>query len=197
MKILIKLLLAVGVFMTTAGILHAQNLKPATINISYLGELATHPGLKVGLTYPVKSWEKSRINNKGKEKSILTAFEISPSAGVFYHRDYQTGIFVLPEMGFSRQNGKGNYKAVGIGVGYMRTQVPHVYEIHADGEIGKIHAGYNYFVTNYSLTFGKDLSIKRNIPVGIFIKPQVMYAVPNYNGGILYFALEAGLNYHL
>lgn len=197
MKSFIKSFLAVGLFLTTAAILCAQNLKPATINVSYFGELATHPGLKVGVTYPVKSWEKSRVKNNGKEKSILTAFELSPSAGFFYHRAYQTGIFVLPEVAFSRKNGKGNYKAIGIGTGYMRTQVPHVYEINAGGEIGKIHAGYNYFVTNYSLTFGKDFSVKRNLPVGIFIKPQIMYAVPNYNGGILYFALEAGLSYHL
>ena len=79
----------------------------------------------------------------------------------------------------------------------MRTFIPNVYDLNANGEIESIDAGYNYFLTNYSITFGKDLSVKKMIPISIYIKPQLMYALPNATNVISYFALELGASYKL
>lgn len=185
------------VCLTTISKLLAQTLRPQSIYASYLGETVTHPGLKVGVNYQLKSWDKTKIKKSRNEKLIHKSVDLSPSISFYYHKDYQTGLFVLPELSYSRKNVKGNYITYAIGAGYMRTFIPNVYDLNSNGEIEKIHVGYNYFITNYSITFGKDLSIKRKIPLSIYIKPQLMYAIPNYSNGIKYFVLELGLNYRL
>jgi hypothetical protein len=182
---------------TATSMLQAQNLRPQSIYASYFGETVTHPGLKVGVSYQFKSWDKTKVKKSGNEKVIQKSIDLCPSIGLFYHKDYQTGIFVLPELSYSRKNKNGNYRTLAIGAGYMRTFIPNVYDLNSNGEIEKIHVGYNYFVTNYSIAFGKDLSVQRQIPLSIYIKPQVMYAIPNYSKGTMYFALELGVNYSL
>jgi hypothetical protein len=183
--------------LTTTSMLQAQNLRPQSIYASYFGETVTHPGLKVGVNYQLKNWDKTKIKKSGNEKVIQKSIDFSPSIGLFYHNDYQTGLFVLPELSYSRKNVKGIYMTYAVGAGYMRTFIPNVYDLNSNGEIEKTHVGYNYFNTNYSITFGKDLSIKKKIPLSIYIKPQLMYAILNYSKGIKYFALELGVNYRL
>ena len=157
----------------------------------------THPGLKVGVNYQLKSWEKTKINKRGNEKVIQREIDLCPSLGLFYHKDYQTGLFVLPELSYSKKNLKGNYMTFAIGTGYMRTLIPNVYDVNASGEIMRKHMGYNYLITDFSVSFGKDLSLKKKIPLSIYFKPQLIYAIPNYSKSIKYFALEIGLNYRL
>ena len=183
--------------LTTCSILQAQSLRPKSIYASYFGETVTHPGLKIGVTYQLKFWDKTKTRKNGDKRIIQRSIELSPGIGFFYHKDYQTGLFVLPEWSYSRKNAKGNFLTAGIGVGYMRTFIPNVYDLNANGEIESIDAGYNYFLTNYSITFGKDLSVKKMIPISIYIKPQLMYALPNATNGISYFALELGASYKL
>jgi hypothetical protein len=185
------------IFLTTVSMLQGQNFRPQSIYASYFGETVTHPGLKVGINHQLKSWDRTKIKKSGNEKVIQKSIDLSPSIGLFYHSNYQTGLFVLPELSYSRKNAKGNYMTYAIGAGYMRTFIPNVYDLNSNGEIKKIHVGYNYFITNYSITFGKDLSIKKKIPLSIYIKPQLIYAIPNYSKGIKYFALEIGVNYRL
>ncbi len=183
--------------LTACSILQAQSLRPKSIYASYFGETVTHPGLKIGVTYQLKFWDKTKTRKNGDKRIIQRSIELSPGIGFFYHKDYQTGLFVLPEWSYSRKNAKGNFLTAGIGAGYMRTFIPNVYDLNANGEIESIDAGYNYFLTNYSITFGKDLSVKKMIPISIYIKPQLMYALPNATNGISYFALELGASYKL
>ena len=183
--------------LTTTTVVQAQKVRPESFYASYFGEMITHPGLRVGVNFPLISWDKTKIKKSGNEKVILKSIDFSPSIGLFYHKDYQTGLFVMPELSYSRKNEKGNYMTFAIGAGYMRTFIPRVYDFNSNGEIEKIDAGYNYFISNYSVAFGKDLSIKKKIPLSIYIKPQLMYAMPNYSNGVRYAALELGLNYRL
>ena len=183
--------------LTTSFILQAQSLRPKSISASYFGETVTHPGLKIGVTYQLKFWDKTKTRKNGDKRIIQRCIELSPGIGFFYHKDYQTGLFVLPEWSYSRKNAKGNFLTAGIGAGYMRTFIPNVYDLNSNGEIESNDAGYNYFLTNYSITFGKDLSVKKMIPISIYIKPQLMYALTNDTNGISYFALELGASYKL
>lgn len=185
------------VFLTSASIIDAQNLRPQSIYASYFGETVTHPGLRVGLNYQLKDWSKTKLMKSGTEKVIQNNMDLSPSIGFFYHKDYQTGLFILPELVYSRKNVKGNYITYGFGAGYMRTFIPNVYDLNSNGEIEKIHTGYNYCITDFSVAFGKDLSVQKNIPMNIYIKPQFLYAFPNYSKGIWYFILELGVSYKL
>lgn len=66
----------------------------------------------------------------------------------FIHKDYQTSLFILPELGYLRKNSRGNYKSTGIGAGYMRSIIPKVYELNPDGKIEKIGAGIIFLLTS-------------------------------------------------
>ena len=182
--------LIVIAFLAATGVLGAQS----AISLAYFGETITHPGLKVGLSFPLHQWEQHKMRRNGQEKLLDKKIELSPQLGFYYHQDYQTGLFVLPELSFIRQNAKGNYTALGIGAGYMHTRVPRVYDFDANGEIEQIGTGYHYFISNYFATFGKDLSVKKGIPLSIYAKPQLIHALPNAGKGIWYFALELGLS---
>jgi hypothetical protein len=181
----------------SSTILKAQIEKPNSISASYFGESLTHPGLKIGVSYHLKSWDKAKKGESFPPKIINKSFDLGPYIGFYYHKDYQTGIFILPEFSYTKKNTKGNFLTFGLGAGYMRTIIPNVYEINSNNEIEKTSEGNNYFLTNYFILFGKDLSIKHKIPLDIFLKPQIMYAMPNYPKGITYFAIELGVGYKL
>ena len=184
-----RILLVIALLAFASG-LRAQS----AISLAYFGETITHPGLKVGVSFPLYQWEKHKTLRNGREKLLDKRIDLSPQLGFYYHQDYQTGLFVLPELSYIRQNAKGNYTALGIGAGYMHTRVPRVYDFDTSGEIEQIGAGYHYFISNYFATFGKDLSVNKGIPLSIYAKPQLMHALPNAGKGIWYFALELGFS---
>lgn len=184
-------------FFVTNTILQAQSLRPNSIFASYFGETITHPGLKIGLTYQLKNWDKTKTKKNGTKTTIQRSLDLNPSIGFFYHRAYQTGIFILPELSYTTKKANGNFLVTAIGCGYMRTILPNVYDLNSNGEIKKINVGYNYFLSSYALIFGKDLSVKKNIPISIFLKPQILYALPNATKGVSYFAFELGVSYKL
>jgi len=185
------------VLLISSTLLNAQIRNPNSISVSYFGESITHPGLKIGIGYQLKSWDKTKESKNASSKIINKSFDLTPSIGFFYHKDYQTGLFILPEISYARKNAKGNFIAFGLGAGYMRTSIPNVHEINSSNEIESTSGGSNYFATNYFISFGKDLSTKHNTPLDIFLKPQIMYALPNYSTGIAYFAIELGVSYKL
>ncbi len=172
----------------------AQFKNLESVSFSYYGEMITHPGLKLSSDFKIKGWDKVKRDSL---KKINKSFIISPALGFFHHRRYQTGLFLIPEVKYKRQNPKGRFYELGIGAGYLKTFIPNTYEVGSNGEVNKTTAGHNYFATNYFISFGKDLSIQKNLPLAYFIKPQFMYAVPNFPNGIGYFALEIGIKFSL
>ena len=145
-------ILLVIAFLTAAEVIGAQS----AISLAYFGETITHPGLKVGISFPLYEWEKHKTLRNGREKLLDKRIDLSPQLGFYYHQDYQTGLFVLPELSYIRQNAKGNYTALGVGAGYLHTRVPRVYDFDPSGEIEQIRSGHHYFISNYFATFGKD-----------------------------------------
>ena len=176
--------------------LYAQEKSSPRLSIAYFGETITHPGLKIGINFPFHTWEKSKTKNNGTEKHLYKSFDVQPSLGFYFHQDYQTGLFVLPQLAYTRKNAKGAYTSFGLGAGYMRTFIPRVYALEND-EIEKVGGGYNYLLSNYFITLGKDLSVKGKLPLELFCQPQAMYALPNTKPAIWYFALELGVKLKL
>lgn len=178
--------------------LFSQKDKLSSISYSYFGEMITHPGFKLGVNYQLKHWEKDQGTKKtGETQPISKSILIGPTIGFFYHKRYQTGLFIMPEVKYKRQNQQGRFYELGVGLGYLRTFIPNTYEVNENGEVRATSAGHHYFATSYFVSFGKDLSVTKNIPVAYFIKPQFLYAVPNFPKGTGYFAFEIGMNYKL
>lgn len=184
------------VMLLTLGMLTLNAQDATSLSISYFGEGITHPGLKIGLNFPFHTWEKTKTKGSGVEKLFYKSFSVQPSLGFYFHQDYQTGLFVLPQLAYSRRNAKGNYASFGLGVGYLRTFIPRVYALE-NNELEKVSGGYNYLLSNYFITLGKDLSAKEKLPLELFIQPQVMHAAPNTEPIIWYFALELGMKLKL
>lgn len=170
--------------------LHGQRLKPNSISFSYLGEMITHPGFKIAANYSLKEWTK---NTEGAESSVQKNILLSPSFGLFYHRRYQTGLLLIPEIQYARQKPNGSFRQFGIGLGYMKTLIPNTYQVKDNGSVEKVTAGHGYLATNYFICFGKDLQPKRGIPISYYVKPQWLLALPNFPTGTGYFMLEIGI----
>lgn len=188
-----KYLLAI---LLTLGILALKAQDAPSLSISYFGEGVTHPGLKIGLNFPFHSWEKTKTKGSGVEKHLYKSFALQPSLGFYFHQDYQTGLFVLPQLAYTRKNAKGSYASFGLGVGYLRTFIPRVYALE-NNEVKKVPGGYNYLLSNCFMTLGKDLSTTSKVPLELFIQPQVVHAAPNTNPELWYFALELGIKLKL
>ena len=81
---------------------------------------------------------------------------------------------------------------IGLGAGYIRTLTPSVYVENA--YIKEKYFLNDYFISSVSLAVGKNY---RDFPFGWFVKPQFIYAIPNFPTGVGYFALELGASYQL
>lgn len=166
-----------------------------SISISYFGEMITHPGVKVGFNYPLKVWTRHKAKKSEKKNEdvyVSKSFTLSGSVGSGYHKRYQSTYFALLEPKHKIANRKGFFMEVGLGVGYMRTFTPSVYFENAD--IKKKYFFNDYFISSVSLAAGKNY---RDFPIGWFVKPQFIYAIPNFPSGVGYFALELGASYRL
>ncbi|MAY83501.1 MAG: hypothetical protein CMP59_05135 [Flavobacteriales bacterium] len=164
------------------------------VNVSYLGEMVTHPGIKVGVDYGLSAWSKVKAEGKERERKISKSIVFSPSLGSFYHKRYQTGFFIIPELKYLRVNPKGFYYDLGIGLGYLRTVIPNVYEISPSGDINKVQVGYDYLSSLCFITLGRSINRQNDNSMSLFVKPQFMYAIPNFTYGTGYFFLELGVN---
>lgn len=188
---MIRLLLAT--LLLVPLVLPAQGIKPDGVSISYFGEMITHPGVKVSLQYPLGSWSTTHQKGKGESIGITRQLTIQPAVGFFYHKRYQTGFFLTTDISYTRQNERGGFYGVGVGVGYLRSFIPHVFEINGQGQVEKSSAGHHYFLPSLHLYFGNTLNEK----LGWFVKPQFLYALPNFPKGTGYFSLEIGITRHL
>lgn len=167
-----------------------------SISISYYGEMITHPGIKFGLDYRLSQNVKEK-SKKDRYKTIYRGFVLTPTVGFFYHKRYQTAINVVPEIKYTRSSERGGYFETGLGLGYMRTFVPNTFTVSNNYEVQKTVAGHNLFASTFFFAFGKNITVKDNIPMGLYIKPQYLLAAPNFPTATSYFLLEIGIKYKL
>jgi len=174
--------------------LTGQYLKPETISTAYLGEMITHPGLRITAEYQLKGWEKTTGE---KEPRVQHTIRFLPSAGIFYHRRYQSGLLINGEFGFEYSRpGKVDW-CIGAGPGYMRTLVPNSYLTDEAGTITRMPAGHNYFITTLFISAGNELNHGEANNLAWYVKPNVTYALPAFPKGTLYLFLELGLKFKL
>lgn len=158
--------------------------------------MIAHPGLKIGIDYTLKTWNKEKTK-KGLSEKVSKSYHLAPSVGFYYHRRYQTGVFLNTELSRKRQNSRGGYCSYGFNLGYLGTVVPHTYSLSESGVVERGLGKHSYVWTGCSLAFGKDLSVQHDMPFSWFVKPQFMYALPNFPRGVGYFILETGITYKL
>lgn len=176
-----------------------QTNKGITVHASIVGALI-YPGLKVGADYKIidKQIEKSKRN--GRVKVVHKNRFITANVGFYYHKDYNTNLFLHGGYQLQRMMSSGWFKTLEPQLGVSRTFIDAtVYKVKDSGEVTKKRgAGHFYVAPAISFGLGKDFSVKNeNKPFSIFTKLTLFTNMP-YNNFIYVRLLgEVGVSYHM
>jgi hypothetical protein len=165
--------------------------KQATyVKIAYEGGMFTHPGLSAGI-------ERTLGSKKNAEDGPWNEFRWGGKLGFYFHRRYQTGVFVLPGISWVKTSSAGFQYGAGFHTGYLRSFIPNTYKVSEDGSVTrKRFFGTNHLALVPSFSLGKSL-VKSNIPIEYFFNSQVMVQKPYFEGSNIYYVFSAGINYKL
>lgn len=153
------------------------------INASYYGNLATHPGIKLGFDWNLlliqKSKEKKR-RTKLKQKLLF----VTPSLSFYTHPKSHSGLLLSTDLGWRRYTTKLFYSEVGMGVGYLRKfNLGETWEISEDGSATSSRGtSRGYFAPSLSFAIGQHFSTKSNVQFDIFTKLNTNIIL-GYNAG--------------
>lgn len=183
-------------------ILNAQNRENLSLNVGYFGESAIHPGMIIGAEYSI--WEKDKTKNrwlfnrsekigpKTKTKQLL----LGGNVGFYNAPNNHTAIFINSEIGYRRTNNrKGTFYGTSLGIGYLHR----IYNIptYALGtnEPDEFNGGQAQLMTSFSVSIGRDLSYRRDLPISWYVKPTIWLATPQAHTAIPNAALDLGIRY--
>ncbi|MEM8908685.1 MAG: hypothetical protein AAGD05_12620 [Bacteroidota bacterium] len=144
-------LLALILFWVKLG--HSQNQK-LPISVSYLGQLAYQPGLKIGSHFELKNWTTT-----AKQFTKLKSFYISPQIGFFTQPNAHTSYLINADFGYKRiKSHNQKYSAWSIGLAYMLQSQIIEWQVHLnDGSKEKIRANWNWFLPTLNYEFGQAI----------------------------------------
>ncbi|SDL11293.1 hypothetical protein SAMN05421823_104409 [Catalinimonas alkaloidigena] len=173
------------------ALLFTNEGRAQTWRIAYYGETVTHYGLKVGTQYPLKTSERL----KKTEARVTRNWLFTPGVALYRHPQNHVGLVVAPEITYQRLGPKGGLLEAGIAPSYFRYFLEgQTYRVTPSGELQKkAWAGRSTFLPTLSLGIGKDLSVKKRIPLAWYTRLNWSVQVP-YNASFLpRVALEAGI----
>lgn len=155
------------------------------LSLAYEGGMITHPGLSAGYHQRIGAHNAWVLQGGVK-------------LGFYYHKGYQTGVFLTPVLQGLHINQKGFMWGVDFGAGPQRTYIPKSYKIDDNGSVTRDRsAGMMQWVFTPGIRFGKDLTERRLVPLQWFINPQLQFRKPAVGRMEKYFLLGVGVNYGL
>jgi hypothetical protein len=188
MRTKLLLLLLTGFLLQLTG---QDNGNRLHVNISYFGILGTHPGIKVGVQYPLLTI------NEGKSVEKLDQLLGAANFIFYYHRRNQIGTGFNVELGYRHRKINGLNKEVFLGVGYLRSFLPNAtYDF--DGENGMVRKrslGKNQLFKTAAIGLGRNSGENFTSDFWV-IKPTLLHLKPFNRGSAINFALDAGFQLH-
>ena len=159
-------------------------------SISYFGILGTHPGIKVGVQYPLTNSVEIPVDR-------LDQIVAGSNLMIYFHRNNQLGIGLDAELGFrSRRRGGVNYELF-FGGGYLRTFLPRkMYDFdEPDGFRLRRFKGSGHFLKKVG--FGLGAQSGRDLDSNFWsIRPTFLHIKP-FNTSFTYnFAIDAGISFY-
>ncbi|RMG27999.1 MAG: hypothetical protein D6730_06105 [Bacteroidetes bacterium] len=184
--------------------LHAQVKPPAEslplrLKVSYFGESVVHPGLNVGLEFPLAEKVRQK-ERKGRTRLREHRWFAGPQAGIWSHPNNQHVLFVKAEAGYRKTRPKGWLMEVSAGLGIQRSFYPNpLYRFSTQGEIEQLPlAGRWAMMGQLSLAMGRDLyKGSSQLPLSVYLKPGLLLQFPYNHAFMLTPVLELGVSYHL
>lgn len=184
MKILIIWL---GLLVPGLASIQAQSLR-----VGYYGETVTHYGLKVAAEWLLKSYIKER-NQACKE------FLVGPALATYRHPQNHIGLVFFPELTYRRTSRRGGVFEAGLApaCAYYFLEGA-TYTPDESGGLRRVSwAGQDAFLPTVFVGVGKDLSLRRQVPITWFTRLNVMQQRPYNTSTLIRFSLEAGINFSL
>jgi hypothetical protein len=168
----------------------------SNLKIAYNSSLI-YPGIRAGIEFPVYFVSLKKTIDSENVKSILKGRFISINAGWYHHPDFHDNLYLTAEWTMRRAKGNGFFTEFSSGLGYSRTFLgATTYQVDVLGNVKIIKsAGYNYALIVAGGGLGYDFSNKKEIPLSVFYKFDIIGMFP-YNSTI-YFRpiMELGIIY--
>jgi hypothetical protein len=156
-----------------------------------------YPGIRAGIEFPVYSVCLKKNIDSVNSKIILKGRFISVNAGWYHQTNFHDNLYFTAEWTMRRTKENGFFTEFSSGFGYSRTFLgATTYEVDNNGDVDIIKsAGYKYAMIIAGGGLGYDFSNKKEVPISIFCKFDMMGMFP-YNS-TLYFrpAMELGIIY--
>jgi len=159
-----------------------------SLRVSYYGETVTHYGLKVAREWTLRSYTKAR-NQARKD------FFIAPALAAYRHPHNPVGFVLSPELTYRRTSRRGGILEAGLAPSYFHYFLEgSTYQPDPSGEFQRVPlAGGNAFLPTVFVGVGKDLSLRRQVPLAWYTRLNVMQQRPYNTSVLVRFSLEAGL----
>ena len=138
---------------------------------------------------------QDRLGPRVKKRELV----LSGNVGFYNHPNNHAALFLNSELSWRRTKmRKGQMLGVFVGTGYLhRFYNIDTYQLGTDGTPNQISAaGQPMWTTSLGLSFGRDLSIKRDIPMAWYIKPSAILLTPYSHSASITTALEVGVIYN-
>ena len=171
--------------------LYGQPAGTWRLDLGYSGGNFVHPGASAGILKTIGQTLKERKSGKSIGRDVM----IGGRAGFFYHKDYQTGLWLQGEIDRRKIRPNGRYGALSLGLGVIRTWVPNSYLVNAGGEVRyRAAKGIPYFLVSPSAEWGWKFKDPKQFLDGCYLRTTVQWHLPYFQGANQYFLFTVGFN---
>jgi hypothetical protein len=168
----------------------------SNISLAFNGSLI-YPGIRSGIELPLISADLI-ISRKSKDPKLVTRDRfIALNAGWYHHPDFHDNIYFTTEWRMRRTAQGGFFSEFSPGIGYSRTFLGGTtYEVSNNGDVKiKKLAGYNYALVTVGGGVGFNFSEKKEIPVSVYTRLNILMMFPYNSTVYLRPAIEMGVIY--
>jgi hypothetical protein len=179
--------------------------KTYPLNVAYYGIMTFHPGIKLGVDYPILRLVNKRQNGflhdiglMRKQSTVRWQLWLSGNIMTYHHKKNHVGLLLIPELTARRISHSGWYADISLGTGYARYFLPTTYQVSNNNTVEQVNnAGRTYVALTFAPAFGLDRSIKKANAARWYMKPNLLLLMP-YNQAItLNYAFEFGVGIRL
>lgn len=188
------ILMALGCLLCISTGYSQESKRKPYAKVAYQGGMILHPGLNLGLAYPI--WDKSR--EKRNSKLVRQELRLGLNAGFYYHRRMHTGLNIGPEIEWLRTGSRGGQFGLSLETGYLRTFIPNTYEVDDSGSVYPARgSGTDHYFFSPGLRLGKAYRVGEANTWSWYIRPKLQFQTPYSFRTNKYLQTEIGLNFKL
>ena len=176
--------------------------KKLEYQFSYFGEFIAHPGVKLGVNYPI--WQKAKSKDRQKKNYLLTKTKIKQwkigTNAAFYHQvNNHNGYLWNVELTYqtiktkSKKPNKLKYFDASFGLGYYHYELIGKTFQSTENDFEEINGNGNALMPTLAVAWGRNIRFMKETDVRYYVKPTLLFEMPAGTSFHTRFALEIGL----